>query len=167
MEFQGKYKLEGFDFGDNRDRILKHCTHNVGKRFILADLLPESRKQRKFFEGAVITLWIYLDGNDYKNTDLQRQYHEYAKLEFNPEVVIISGQQRKVGGSSKGKLGGNDGVVNKVIDFLEEQYGIDRTKCLSPKDYKHFKDKIFMNGNYDTYIDYMIDLKKVPIIPKN
>lgn len=133
MDFKGEYKKEGFNFGDNRDRVLKHCTHNVGKRFILSDLLPESRKQRRFFEGAVIPLWIYLDGHDYKDSNIQKQYHDHAKLEFNPEFLLISGKPTKVGASTKGKLGGDSGVIDKVIDFLEEQYGVDRTKCLNPK----------------------------------
>lgn len=161
MEFQGKFKVDGFDFGKTRDRVLDHCKHSAGQRFILSDLLPESSKQRKFFEGAVIPLWVYLDGQDYKSSKLQSQYHEYVKLEFNPEFVKIAGKSHKVGGTTKGKLNGDDGVIDRVIDFLEEQYGIDRTKVLNPKDYKNFKDKIFMNGKFEDYIDYLRQLKKL------
>ncbi len=162
MEFQGKYKKDGFDFGNNRERILKHAGFNLGKRFILSDFLPESRKQRKFYHGAVLTLWVYLDGKDYKNSDVLDSYHELAKMEFNPEIIMSRGKTVKVGKSTKGKL--NDGYIEKIIDMLEEEYGIDRTKCLNPKDYKHFTDVVFMNGDYDTYIDYLKDLKLIPII---
>ena len=80
------------------------------------DLEVESSKQRGFLEGAVIPLWIYLDGNDYKDTIKQKQYHEYMKEEFNPEMVKISGKMVKVGASTKGQLSGEYGIVNKVID---------------------------------------------------
>lgn len=162
MQFQGKYKKGGFDFGNNRERILKHCDFNVGKRFILSDFLPESAKQRRFYHGAVITLWVYLDGKDYKDSDILDSYHELAKIEFNAEIVITNGKKVRIGKSSKGKL--NDGFVEKVIDNLEENYGIERSKCLDPKLYKDFMEKIYMNGDYDTFIDYLIDLKLVPVI---
>jgi len=34
--------------------------------------------------------------------------------------------------------------------------------CLSPKDYKEFVNAGHMVGEYDTYIDYLILLRKVP-----
>ena len=57
--FQGKYKTDGFDFGDNREMVLRHCKFNAGKRFILMDLQPESKDQRGFFEGAVIPMFFF------------------------------------------------------------------------------------------------------------
>lgn len=162
MIFQGKYKLEGFDFGDSRDRVLKHCTHNVGKRFTLEDFIPESNKQRGFYHGAVLTLWAYLDMKNYKDPSVLDSYHELAKMEFNPEIIVTKGKSVKVGKSTKGEL--NHGFLEKVIDNLVDNYGIEREKCLLPKDYKYFKDKVFMDGKYDTYIDYLIDLKRIPII---
>lgn len=162
MQFQGIYTLKGFDFGKNREQVLKHCYHNVGRRFTLEDFLPESTKQRKFYHGAVLTLWAYLDGKNYKDPSILDSYHELAKIEFNAEIIITKDKSVKVGQSTKGKL--NDGFIEKVIDNLVDNYGIDREKCLDPKKYKYFKDKIFMDGKYDTFIDYLIDLKYIPLI---
>ena len=161
MEFQGKYKKDGFDFGKGRDRVLNHCKHNAGKRFMLSDLLPESRQQRKFFEGAVIPMWVFLNGKDHKDSVVCRDYHELAKVEFNPKTVISEGKAKIIGGSTKGKLQ-SDEICNKVIDYLEEQYGIDRTKVLNPKDYKHWRDTLrsFKDVPFD-YIDYLVSVKKL------
>lgn len=164
MEFQGQYKKDGFDFGKTRDRVLNHCAHNVGQRFVLSDLLPESRQQRKFFEGAVIPMWVYLDGKDYKDSSICRDYHEIAKLEFNPKVVITHGKARTIGGSTKGKLQKNE-ICDKVIDMLEKEYGIDRTVVLVPADYKHWRDTLrsFKDVPFE-YIDYLISLKKLSTV---
>ncbi len=159
MEFQGKYKLEGFDFGNNRERVLKHCSYNVGRRFILSDFLPESRHQRKFFHGAVIALWVYLDGHDYKDSKFLNQYFEHAKLEFNPEMILINKKPTKVGGSTKGKL--NDGIIEKTIDYLEENYAIKREEVLDPAKYKDWRDRISMNRDEEDYIDYLKALGKL------
>ena len=89
-----------------------------------------------------------------------KKYHEYSKLEFNPEIVIIGGQPRKVGGSTKRKL--NEGFLEKIIGYLEDNYGIDSSKVLSPQLYKKFRDEIYPSDTamkYDTFIDYMIDIK--------
>lgn len=161
-KFFGKFKKDGFDFGVGRDRILHHCKFNIGRRFVLEDIIPESKKQRGFFEGGVLGLWAFLDGNDPKDSITLNQYHEYAKEEFNPEYKIIDGKSRKVGASTKGKLNGENGIVNKVIDHLEEQYGIDRTQCLMPKQFKHWRDAIFPNGGPDNYPEYLFELKKIP-----
>lgn len=162
MIFQGIFKKDGFDFGKERERVLKHCAFNVGGRFTLEDFLPESRKQRKFYHGAVLTLWAYLDMKDYKDPAVLDSYHELAKYEFNPEIIVTKGKSVKVGKSTRGEL--NHGFLEKVVDNLVDNYGVDRIKCLNPKDYKYFKDKVFMEGKYDTYIDYLIDLKRVPVI---
>lgn len=159
--FQGKFKRDGFDFGDTRERILHYAKYHTGERFILTPIIPESREQRGFFEGAVIPMWVYLDGYDHRDSVKQLQYHEYAKEEFNPEMIIISGRQVKKGASTKGKLNGENGVINKVIDFLEEQYGIDRIEVLDPKKYKHWKDAIFPYEGADNYIDYLVETKKL------
>lgn len=165
MEFHGFFKKGGFDFGRGRDRLLQHVEKNIGKRFVLMDYLPESKNQRRFFHGAVLALWAYLDGNDYKNPAILDQYFQHAKLEFNPQMITIQGKLNKVGGSSKGKLG-HEGLIEKVIENLVDNYGIDPSKCLNPEIYKYFKDKIYANWEYDTFIDYLIDMKHVPVIPK-
>lgn len=166
MQFQGTYKEEGgFNFGQSRERVLNHCKHNAGKRFTLSDHMPESYSQRKFYHGAVLPLWIYLDGKDYKDSNLRDSYHELAKIEFNAEMVVTKGRTVKIGKSTKHKL--NEGFLEKVIENLEDQYGVKREECLDPKDYKHFKDKIFMESEFDDYIDYLKSLNRIPKLSTN
>ena len=166
MEFQGRYKKDGFDFDKNRDRILRHAEFNIGKRFILSDFIPESKKQRGFFEGAIIPLWVYLDGYDHKDSIKLKQYHDYAKQEFNPEFMLINGKSVKMGASTKGKLNGDDGIIEKTIDNLESNYGISRIEVLDPKKYKHWKDKVFPYGGPDDYIDYLVETVKLKVVEK-
>lgn len=159
--FTGLYTADGMDFGDGRARILHHAKHNIGKRFVLEDLEADSKNARGFFEGAVIPLWVYLDGHDHQDSVKQKQYHDEAKKEFCPEVLIIAGKQTIQGGSTKGKLNGEHGVTNKVIDFLEEQYGIDRTQVLMPKEYKKWRDSIRPFEGPEDYISYLRLIKKL------
>lgn len=153
----------GFDLGSdyNRARLKAHLKKNAGKKFRIEDLEVESLDQRGYFEGAVIRLWVYLDGNDHKDSVRVKQYHDFAKEEFNPEYVKIAGKMRKRGASTKGKLKGEHGIIEKVIMFLEEQYGIDRMEVLDPKKYKDWRDTIFPFGGPDNYIDYLVSIKKL------
>jgi len=159
MQFKGKINALGTGL-EMEDRFKIWALKNKGERIFLEPLLPESRKQRSFYHGAVIVLWAYLNDLDYKDTDTLRWLHEEAKKEFNGHMIVLDGQKKIMGRSTKGVLGEH---TNKVIDFLEEQYGIDRTKCLNPKDYKYFMDVIFSDGQYDDYIDYLKELKQLPV----
>lgn len=162
-KFTGRFSEDGerLAFGSYTKMWLKKFMKaNPDMPFEIVPLLPESVKQRGFFEGAVIPLWAFLDKNDYRNSNVLKKYHEYSKLEFNPEIVIIGGQPRKVGGSTKRKL--NEGFLEKIIGYLEDNYGIDSSKVLSPQLYKKFRDEIYPSDTamkYDTFIDYMIDIK--------
>lgn len=152
----GIFKNGKLSFGDaeRTKKAVWFFTKHTGERFWLDLMLPkESRQQRKFYHGAVIKLWIYLDGKDYKDSELQDKYHEWAKQEFNGESFTISGKTKIIGGSTKGKL--NKGYIDRIIDFLEEQYGIDRFMVLDPKQYKYFNDVVYMNGEHEDYIDYL------------
>lgn len=158
MQFHGQYKADGFDFGDGRERLLKHCKFNVGKRFILSDFLPESNKQRRFFEGAVIPMITYYqEGMDHRNSDDCRRVHEWVKMEFCPEIVVIKGKTVKVPGSTKGKL--QEFLVEKVLDWMSEN-GY-KVELLVPDDYKHWKDIIYSSGGADNYIDYLREIGKI------
>lgn len=137
-----------------RDFIKKNAGKKV--RIVAEELTPESKNQRRFYHGAVLTLWAYLDGNDYKNPKVLEHYHEFAKKEFNPEILIINGKKERFGKSTKGEL--NHGYVEKVIENLVDQYGIDPAKVLNVELYKKFRDQINIMGDYDTFIDYMIDV---------
>lgn len=133
---------------------------NAGRRMrlIVEKETPESRNQRKMYHGAYLVLWAYLDGKDYKDHQVLEDLHEVAKLEFNPMVIVIAGKDRKIGKSTKGKL--SQGFMERLLDYLVENYAIDPAKVLNPEHYKDFRDRIWpFTTKYDTYIDYLKDLK--------
>lgn len=151
------------EFGERNRALFKHyLAEHPGMVLKITPVLPESQKQRRFYHGAVLPLWAYLDGKDYRSHQVLDDLHEVAKLEFNGEVITVAGVPRKVGRSTAGML--RDGFLERVIGYLEENYGIDPSQCLNPADYKHFIDEVLLYGKYDTYIDYLKDLHRVPTI---
>lgn len=141
----------------DRDKLLADLSKNDQSKYTIERWTPESRKQRGFYHGGVLTLWLYLNGMDYTDSCMVKWIHEHAKKEFNGEIVWFDGKLVKRGKSTRGEL--NKGFIERVIDYLEEHYAIDRTKVLDPKRYKYFRDVIYPDGLYDTYIDYLIDIK--------
>ncbi len=137
----------------------QYVKDNPGRmRITLQTMKVESRKQRGFYHGGVLSLWAYLDGKDYKNADIIARYHEVAKLEFNPTIEIVNGEPKKIGGTT------TDGHLQKhiedCIDYLVDNYGIDPGIVLNTKLYKKFRDTVIgYTDKYDTFIDYMHDLK--------
>ena len=98
----------------------------------------------------------------YKDSKVIETYHEIAKIEFNGEIIKTKGRTVRIGKSSKGQL--NKGYLERVIDNLVDNYGVDQGLALNPKLYQHFKDVIYSDGKYDTFIDYMKDLNYLPVI---
>lgn len=145
-------KLSTTDY--NRLRLMHDLKTNDGAKYRIERVTVESRLQRRFYEGGVIKLWVYLDGNDYKNSRVCKHYHDQANREFNGDIIVRNGKSELIGLSSKGKLE-RDGLCEKVIEFLEEQYSIDRTKVLDPAKYKYWRDALYSTGEFDTYIDYL------------
>lgn len=139
-----------------REKFVKFVKFHEGKRVFITPTFKESDKQRGFYHGAVITLWAYLDGKDYTDGEVLKHIHEIAKMEFNPEAFVLNGKVYKVGKSTIGKL--NEGYIEKIIDSLEENYGIDRTKVLDPKEYKKWRDEVYPFGGPEDYIDYLLEL---------
>ena len=143
------------NFGDYTENLKALAKRHEGAKISLEMLTPESRQQRKFYEGAVIPLWAYLDDKDYKDNQVCENMREVAKIEFNGAMEEVGGKVYKIGKSTKGEL--NKGFLERVIENLEEQYGIDRKEVLNPADYKHWRDTIFPYGGPNCYIDYLID----------
>lgn len=133
---------------------------NEGTVFDSTQRIPDSKKQRGFYHGAVIPLWAYLDGKDYTDHRVLNDLHEVAKMESNGIVIVVNGEPRKIGRTTSGKL--RDGYIDRVIAYLEQNYGIDRMACLNPEDYKRFMAEVYSFGKYETYIDYMIDVGTLP-----
>lgn len=148
----------GLSFGSdyNKVRLLKDLKENKGARYKVIRETPESREVRGFYHGAVIPLWVFLDGNDYRDSAICAHYHNEAKKEFNGDIIIRAGKKEKIGKSTKGKL--NSGYVDRVIDSLEEQYGIDRSKVLDTELYKKWRDEIYPYGGADNFIQYMSEI---------
>ncbi len=149
----------GLEFGEyQRAKFKKFLKENAGIRVVIEPMMPESRSQRAFYHAAVLVLWAYLDGKDYRDSLVLEQMHEIAKREFNGEIMVVNGTPHKVSKSTKGLL--NKGYLERVIDYLVESYGIDQGLVLNPEIYKKFRDEIYPNTNkYDTFIDYMRDIK--------
>lgn len=153
----------GFDLGSefNRNRLKIDLRKNIGSRYKIERITPESDKQRRFFEGAVVPLVTFFqEGMSHEEPEDNRKVRDWLKIEFNGELVIIQGKSVKVAKSTKGQL--NKGFLDRVIDWIEESYGVDRAIVLNPEDYKHWHDVIFPNGDGpDNYIDYLVELKKL------
>lgn len=141
-----------------RGAFKKHLVNNEGSIFDVVKRTPEeSRSMRKFYHGAIIPLWAYLDGKDYKDSAVLEAMHEVAKLEFNGDFIKIDGKTKRYGKSTIGKL--NDGFLNRIIEYLSENYRIDTSVVLSPDLYKKWKNEIWPYGGPETFIDYMLELK--------
>ncbi len=148
----------GLEMSDyQRASFKQYIKDNAGSRLRLKieREVPESKHQRGFYHGAILALWAYLDGKDYKDTATLDDLHEVAKLEFNPDIIIVGGEPKKIGRSTKGKL--NEGYLERLIDYLIEQYGIDPNKVLNPERYKTWRDTIYpFTTKYDSYLDYLL-----------
>lgn len=140
----------------NRSRFKQDLAENDGARYRIERITPESREQRGFYHGAVLPLWAFLDGNEWHDGNVLEHYHHEAKKEFNGDFIVRAGKKERFGKSTKGAL--NKGFLERVIDFLEEQYGIDREKVLNPEAYKKWRDELYANGQADSYIEYMQEI---------
>ncbi len=157
--FQAKAHNGGFDLGSdyNRSRLKQFLKDNEGMRLKIEPLTPESAKQRKFFEGAIVPMICYYqEGLNYRNSNDLHKVREWLKLEFNAEYVVINGKSCIVPGTTKGHL---QPFLENVLDWMVDQgYQVD---LLNPEQYKYWKDVVFMNGGADTYIDYLLELGKL------
>lgn len=143
-----------------RENFRKFLLKFEGARIALVPVIPESKKQRGMFEGAYIPLWVYLDGKDHRDTEICNDYHELAKLEFNAGTVVLNGTPRKYGKSTKGKKA-LQSTMDKMLDYLVENYAIDPMEVLNTEHYFDWKNRIFPFGGPDNYIDYMVEMGKL------
>lgn len=143
-----------------RENFSKFLLKHDGCRIAFMPVIPESKKQRKFFEGAYIPLWIYLDGHDHRDSELHDDYRELAKAEFNAGGMVVNGEVKKFGKSTKGKEALQK-TMNNMLDYLVENYAIDPMEVLNPDDYFDWRNRIFPFGGPDNYIDYLVSIKKL------
>lgn len=142
----------------NAKRFRQYLKDNIGMRFEINTLIPESNKQRRFFEGAVIPLLAYYqEGMDHHNSEDRRRVREWILMEFNGEWVVVAGKKIRVKKTSKGQL--RDGLLERIIDWMMDNYGGDVARALEPGRYNNWHDVIYGAGGIDNYIDYLVDSK--------
>lgn len=158
--FKGRFSKDGtgLDFAEQtRIKFKSYIKNHPNTPFEIVPLLPESGKQRRFFEGAVVPLvTFYQEGMDYRNAEDVRNVREWLKVEFGGGFVTIHGKAHKIARSTKNQL--NQGFLERVIEWLTENYAPPE-EALDPKKYQHWKDVIYPDGGPETYIDYLVELK--------
>lgn len=142
----------------NRARFADFLRENPGVRLRIEAITPESGKQRRFFEGAIVPFVTFFQENmDWNDKDDLERVRNWLKIEFNGGFVTIGGKALKVPKSTKGEL--NRGLLERITDWLGEQ-GYP-TQLLMPSDYKAWNDKVRPYGGPRTYIDYLIECGKL------
>ena len=149
----------GFNFGE-RERVYfkQFMKSNPGMLLKIIPVLPESKKQRKMFEGAFVPLVTYYqEGLDHTSTEDLERVRWWLKKEFNGEMVEIGGKVEKVPKSTKGR-DVLQPFMERVLNWIIEQYS-PPPEALEPSKYKYWKDAIRPYGGADNYIDYLKELK--------
>lgn len=156
--FVGRFSSTGtgMNFSDTMKFYLKKfAIENPNMPFEIKPIFAESSHQRGWFEGALVPLvTFYQDGMDYQNSNDNKKVREWLKLEFNGELVTISGKVHKIAQSTSHRL--NLGFLERITDWLETNYA-PPTESMDPKAWKHWHDAIFPNGGPDNYIGYLLE----------
>lgn len=158
-KFTGRVSKDGLgmDFGSyTKMHLKKFMKENPNLPFEWKPLLPESLKQRAFFEGGLCPLLTYYqEGLDHRNSRHVEMVREWLKLEFNGEIIAIGGKTHKIAKSTKNKL--NQGFLERVMGYLLDNYALP-LEAIDPEKYKHWKDVVYSYGGADNYIDYLVEL---------
>jgi len=156
--FKGRFKKDGFAFSSyEKANLAEYMKDNEGQPFKLTPDLPESSKQRAFFEGAICPLVaFYHEGMDHRKWKDVKKVRDWLKTELNGEYVEIGGTTHKIAMTTKGGL--NKGFGERVSNYLDENYA-PPTDALDPEKYKHWRDTVFPFGGPDNYIDYLVEIK--------
>lgn len=143
---------------ENRARLADFLKANPGVRLRIEAVTPESRKQRAWFEAALVPFVTYFQDNlDYNDSDDLQKVRDWLKIEFNGAFITIGGKAIKVPKSTKGEL--NRGFIERIIDWCGEQ-GMPIELTL-PAEYKKWHDEIKSYGGPETYLDYLISIGKL------
>jgi hypothetical protein len=144
----------GMDFGERNRVLFQQCLKaNPGVLFKITPMLPESNKQRRYFEGAILPLIVYYQGGmDHRSADDRASVREWLKTEFNGHTILIAGEAHKVGKSTRGREVLNRFLEN-VVGWLQDNYA-PPAQALEPASFKAWRDTV-MDGP-DNYIDYLV-----------
>jgi hypothetical protein len=155
MEFVCRISRDsGLDFGErNRALFKQYLKAHPGVLLKITPVLPESNKQRRYFEGALVPLIAYYqDGMDHRNADDRASVREWLKQEFNGHTVMIAGEAHKIGKSTRGRDVLNR-FVEDVVAWLQDNYA-PPAQALEPTSFKNWRDTV-MDGP-DNYIDWLV-----------
>lgn len=157
MEFVARITEDGgMRFGERDLPIFKrYLAEHAGMVLKIIPMLPESGKQRRFLEGAVIPLVTYYqEGMDHHSADDRQKVREWLKAEFHSELVSVGGTVHAVAQSTRGReaLGR---FLERVVDWLVENYS-PPPEALDPRRYKVWDQTIRPDGGPENYIDYLV-----------
>lgn len=145
----GKPKLEMSDFIGKAFR--DDLRSNLGGRYEVRRLIPESNKMRRWLHGSLIPLiTFYQEGLDYRKSEDCDKVFEFLRLEFNGDFVQVAGETKKVGRTTKGQL---KDFIEKISDWATEQ-GYPIELC-DPVKYQKWRDEVYSFGAFDHYLDYL------------
>ena len=142
------------DFGErNRALFKQYLKAHPGVLLKITPMLPESSKQRRYFEGALVPLITYFqEGMDHHNSDDRADIRDWLKMEFNGHTIFIAGKTHKVGKSTRGREMLNR-FVEDVVGWLQDNYA-PPAQALEPASFKKWRDTV-MDGP-DNYIDWLV-----------
>jgi hypothetical protein len=155
MEFVFRVTSDaGMDFGErNRAYFKQWLKDNSGALCKITPILPESNKQRRYLEGAVIPLVVfYQTGMDHRKPEDRGNVRDWLKTEFNGETVLIAGEAHKVPKSTRGREALNR-FLEDVVGWLQDNYA-PPVEALDPNSFKLWRDTV-VDGP-DNYIDYLV-----------
>ncbi len=158
MEFICRPDGNGLNLGQRNSAIFLDFVHNnPNVPWKLTPVLPESNKQRRFLEGAVLPLIAYYqEGFDHRKPEDVRKVRDWMKEEFSGEMVVIGGKAHLVPRSTKGREA-LQAFLERVLGWLQENYD-PPVEALDPARFKEWRDTVFPYGGPDNYIDYLIEV---------
>lgn len=158
---KARIKEGKLDFGSDRANIdwQKFKDAHEGELMEIKPYFPESKKQRGWFEGAMVrTLTYFHEELDYRKSSDCKIMHEWLKQEFNGEAVTVNGKTHIRGKSSKGLL--NKEFGERVLNYyIDQGYPIE---AINHERYKDWKNRLSITEKWNSYIDYLVDLKILP-----
>jgi hypothetical protein len=160
MEFLARItQHRGLDFGDRNAAIFRrYMAENPGIVLKITPVLPESGKQRRFLEGAVIPLvTFYQEGMDHHDGNDRHRVREWLKEELNGEMVELGGKVHRIAKTTKGR-DQLQPFLERVLAWVMENYE-PPPEALNPEAYRVWRDTIFPYGGPDNYIDYLRDVR--------
>lgn len=147
------------EISDYNSRLIKDEVRKHGSpiRAHITFSLPESSKMRRYVMGCLLPLAVFLDGQEYRDSETCERYFEHYKKEFNPVALKIEGKVELFGQSTKGSKALKS-FAEKLQDYISEQHGINYdSKATNPEEYKKWRDELSMLTN-DTWIEHCIKM---------